>query len=69
MGSIPSSPPKYYLDIILKNKKQSNWGKVCLDKKIIGWEAAKKQARADLAYHEKKECATVNKTGKTLTMF
>ncbi|KLL05259.1 MAG: hypothetical protein MRERV_3c085 [Mycoplasmataceae bacterium RV_VA103A] len=32
------------------------WGKVCLDKNISDWEKAKKQALADLAYHEKNEC-------------
>lgn len=32
------------------------WGKITVDKSISDWEKAKKQAWADLVYHEKQEC-------------
>jgi hypothetical protein len=34
------------------------WGKIELDKGIADWDQAKKQARADVAYHEEHECGS-----------
>lgn len=34
------------------------WSKVCLDKNIADWQKAKKQALADLAYHQNHECGS-----------
>jgi len=37
------------------------WGKIELDKGIADWDQSKKQARADLAYHEEHECGDEGK--------